>query len=62
MEKFILNGMTIKRKSIFHEYDIFSEQGCWLNTFRDLIDVQKFCKHPHKEFIRLGEYEKEERC
>jgi len=56
MEKQIINGLTVTRKSIFHSYDIFSERGCWLNTYRDLIDVEKFCQHQNNDFIRLGEY------
>ena len=60
METLIINGLTVKRKSIFHEYEIFSPAGCWMNTFRDLIDVEKFCETPGKEFIRLGEYERRE--
>lgn len=60
METLTINGLTIKRKSIFHEYEIFSPNGSWMNTFRDLIDVETFCNHPDKEFTRLGEYERRE--
>lgn len=61
METFILNGLTVTRRSIFHEYEIYSPRGCWLNTFRDLIDVQTFCNNPDRDyqyFIRAGEYER----
>jgi hypothetical protein len=59
METQVINGLTVKRKSIFHSYEIFSPSGNWMNTYRDLIDVEKFCNHPGKEFIRLGEYQRD---
>jgi len=60
MEEQIINGLTVRRKSLFHSYEIFNEYGAWMNTYRDFCDVEKFCKNPLKEFTRVGDYEEEE--
>lgn len=54
MEKQIINGLTVTRKSIFHEYEIYSPRGCWLNSFRDMIDVNVFCRNPDRDYRDYG--------
>ncbi len=40
----IINNLFVSQKNIFANYNIYDENGTWLNTFRDMIDVEEFCK------------------
>jgi hypothetical protein len=43
----IIDGLFIKQKNLLSIFDIFDKNGIWLNTYRDMIDVEEFCKQHH---------------